>query len=289
MAPITSKAERRVRTVTTINGRRAPSNRARISVFDNAVLYADGIFETLLSFENRVVFLDEHLDRLYRGADALGLELPVDRPRLAHWMVKTVSLHPARIKKLRLTITRGESARWVGVSGQPQVILSAAPHTLPVRPFSVWVSDLRVDQTSGFRTIKTLSYALNATAYNRARMRGCDDALLLNSAGRVAEITSANIFWVKRGRVYTPPVSSGCLGGVTRIKTFSAAERLGIRIEERDVTLRGMVTADELFLTSSLKLLLPVGRIRDGQQSWRFATGPLTQRLRQLLRKDALS
>lgn len=275
--------------VITINGRRVCRDRARISIFDNALLYADGVFETLLAAGDRVVFLEEHLDRLYRGSTALGLELPVKRTRLSDWMKGTVGAHPDRLKKLRLTITRGESARWVGQPGKPQVILAAAPHAMPRRPFRLLVSDLRVDQESGFRKIKTLSYALNAAAYEKAHAAGYDDALLLNTSNKVAEITSANIFWVRGKTVYTPPLSAGCLEGVTRIKVIEVARDLGYRLVEKDTTLATCVGADEMFLTSSLKLALPIGLISDSRSTWRFKTGPATKRIASELKKRAMA
>ena len=122
--------------------------KAKISVLDNALLYAEGLFETLLACDDRVLFLKEHLDRLYRGAAVLDLKPPVSRKQLTEWMRYTAKAHPARIKKLRLTITSGESERWVGVAGKAQVILTAAPHTLPTQPYRLQVSDFKIDQDS---------------------------------------------------------------------------------------------------------------------------------------------
>lgn len=268
-------------TVTTINGRKVPRSGAKVSVFDNAVLYADGIFETFLAIGDRVVFLDEHLERLYQGAKILDLTMPVDAGKLAAWMTKTVRLHPARVKKLRLTITSGESARWVGKQGPPQVILSASPHEIPDQPFSLAASDLLVDHRSVFRTIKTLSYGINAAALKRAKARGCDDALLLNTDNHVAEITSANIFWCRSGTIYTPSLEAGCLEGVTREYVIGRADALGYRLREIAAPLPDLLMAEEVFLSSSLKLVLAVGTVVDGKKKHRFRTGPVTRALRE--------
>lgn len=99
-----------IKTVTSINGRIVPRQSAKISVFDNSLLYAEGLFETFLACEDRVLFLDEHLNRLYKGARVIGLKPPVGRDTLARWMKLTLRAHPARIKKLRLTMTSGEAA-----------------------------------------------------------------------------------------------------------------------------------------------------------------------------------
>jgi branched-subunit amino acid aminotransferase/4-amino-4-deoxychorismate lyase len=271
-------------TVTMINGRRVSGNEAKISVFDNALLYAEGLFETFLACDDRVLFLDEHLDRLYWGARVIGLTPPVNRDKLARWMKTTAAAHPARIKKLRVTITSGESSKWVGTQGKPQVILSAAPHTMPSDPFRLEVSDFRVDQDSEFRRIKTISYAIHAVALKRAHQDGFDDALLINQRGQVAEITSANIFW-RRGRtVYTPPLSAGCLEGVIRYVLLNDAKKHGVRIVERAEPLEHMITAEEMFISSSLKLVLGVSEIVHGRKRYRFEVGDTTRLLSAWLR-----
>jgi branched-chain amino acid aminotransferase len=266
----------RIKTVTTINGRRVPFNKARISVFDNSLLYAEGLFETFLAIDDRVIFLREHLDRLFRGSKVIGLKIPVNRTTLAQWMQRTVRDHPARIKKLRLTITSGEAARWVGIQGEPKVILSASPHEIQKRPFNLHVSDLRVDQESVFRRIKTISYAIHAAALRKAKAKGADDALMLNEKNRVAEVTSANIFWAKNGKVFTPPVSEGCLEGVTRQIMIDQASKLGLRIREKTETLKGLGRADECFISSSLKLVSGVRLIQHDSGRFTFRPGSVT-------------
>lgn len=272
-------SEARLKTVTTINGKLARGGARQVSVFDNALLYAEGLFETFLAIGQRIVFLDEHLRRLYKGAGVIGLDIPVSRDRLALWMKKTVKAHPARIKKLRLTVTAGESARWVGVQGKPQVILSASPHELPDRPFRLHVSRFRVDQQSVFRRIKTVSYAIHAAALKQARRVGCDDALLLNEKEQIAEVTSANIYWAQNGRIHTPPIDSGCLEGVTRRVVLREAKRLGYNLTETNATLADLVKADEVFISSSLKLVVGVSHIKAGRKSHTFTSGPITESL----------
>ncbi len=265
--------------VTSINGRLVPRGRDRISVFDNALLYAEGLFETFLAVGDRIIFLEEHLDRLYSGARVIGLDVPVSPERLTRWMIRTVRSHPHRITKLRLTITSGESARYVGRQGKPQVILSASPHEIPRRPFRLWVSDFRVDQDSTFRRIKTLSYAIHAAALRQAWRHNCDDALLLNEKDRVAEVTSANVYWVRQGKLFTPPLSAGCLPGVTRIHVIREAARLGLSIAERNSTLAALVQADEVLISSSLKLVVGVDRIKTSQRIFRTRSGAIARLL----------
>lgn len=268
-----------LKTVTTINGRFRDRKDACISVFDNSLLYADGLFETFLAIDDHIVFVDEHIKRLYRGAKVIGLDIPVTPERLTAWMKKTVRAHPDRITKLRLTLTAGEAARWVGRQGKPQVILSASPHTMPERPFRIQVSRFRVDHKSVFRRIKTLSYVIHAAALQQSRRAGCDDALLLNQDDKVAEVTSANVFWVKSGRIYTPPISSGCLEGITRKIVFKEARRIGYSVIEKNCSLSQLLESDELFISSSLKLVVGVSMVKVGRKSHKLPTGPITASL----------
>ncbi len=277
-------AQKRLAVVTSINGRIVPTDRAHVSVFDNSFLYAEGLFETLLAIDDRPLFYDLHFDRLRRGAEATGLKIPVSKQQLSVWMRTALAAHPARIKKLRLTVTAGESARWVGIQGPPQVIISVSPHVLPTRPFKLFVSPLRVDQRSSFRRIKTLSYAIHAASLRQAKAHRCDDALLLNEAGQVAEVTSANIFWVFRNRVYTPPLSAGCLEGVTRLIVLDEAYKLGVSVEEKQITLRSLLRADELFISSSLKLVVSVSRIVTPELAVQFSPGSVTNALTRYFR-----
>jgi branched-chain amino acid aminotransferase len=265
-----------LKVVTTINGCFVPRGQDKVSVFDNALLYAEGLFETLLAIDERIVFMKEHLQRLYRGAKVIGLDIPVSRERLFQWMIKTVRAHPNRITKLRLTVTSGEAARFVGRQGKPQIILSASPHQLPDKPFKLHVSEFRVDQDSIFRRIKTLANAIHATALKQAKLKGCDDALMLNEKKQVAEVTSANVFWVKKGQVFTPPLTAGCLEGITRKYVFREASKLGLKITEKNCSLEELVRADEVFISSSLKLVIGVSHIKTDRKVYVLRQGPLT-------------
>ena len=274
-------SKRRLKTTTTINGRLVSPDEACISVFDNSLLYAEGLFETFLAIDDEVTFADDHLRRMYRGARVIGLEIPVDPKRLKLWMQRTVRAHPDRIKKLRLTLTSGEAARWVGRQGKPQIILSASPHTVPTEPFRLHMSEFKVDNKSIFRRIKTLSYAIHAAALKQAHQKGCDDALMLNREGRVAEVSSANIYMVSKGRVYTPPLTSGCLEGVTRKVVLRESRKMGIPIIEKSRPLEETLKSDEIFISSSLKLIAGVSLIKGGRRHHRFPAGPITAMFRE--------
>ncbi len=265
--------------MTSINGRLVNPRDAKISVFDNSVMYGEGLFEMFLGIDDRVIFEEEHLRRLYRGAKVIDLKMPIPREELRRWMRRTLAAHPARIKKLRLTVTCGLSKKWFGEQGKPQIILNAGPHVMPEDPYRLYLAKFRLDERSEFRRIKTLSYTIHAVALKRAQARRYDDALLLNNRNQVAEVTSANIFWLRQGKIYTPPLSSGCLDGVTRRIVFREVRKLGYTIEERNITLPKMLETGEIFISSSTKLVIPVSRIRDEHTTHELPVGPVSREL----------
>ncbi|MCM2273016.1 MAG: aminotransferase class IV, partial [candidate division Zixibacteria bacterium] len=265
--------------VASINGKLMPPDRAKISAFDNSLLYAEGLFETFLGVGDRVAFANEHLDRLHRGAKVIGLKIPSSRAQIERWMRSALKAHPAYIKQLRLTVTAGESARWRGKAGKPQVVILVGPHQLPTHPSRLMVSPFRVDQESVFRRIKTISYAIQAAALKIARQKGFDDALMLNEKGYVAEISSANIFWVRKGVVYTPPIDAGCLEGTTREVMLRETRRLKLKLVEKQVTVPQLMTADEIFISSSTRLVIAVSEIAD-KKKHTFEPGSITERYR---------
>jgi len=278
---------RKLRTVTSIDGKLVTPSKATISVFDNSLLYAEGLFETFLAVDDRLIFLNEHLRRLRAGSKVINLSLPIPRSVLVQWLRMTARAHPDHIKKVRLTVTSGESARYTGIQGKPRVIISASPHQMPPRPFRLHVSAFGVDQQSVFRRIKTISYGIHAAALKKAQRVKCDDALMINEQGNVAEATSANIFWVKRGTVYTPPLSSGCLDGVTRRATLKQARKLGLKVKEADIKLSDLLKTDEIFLSSSLKFVAPVDTIIVGNRKYSFPEGYVAEKLSAYFRRWA--
>jgi branched-chain amino acid aminotransferase len=132
-----------------------------------------------------------------------------------------------------------------------------------------------------------VSYAIHAAALRLAHQKNYDDALMLNENNQVAEVTSANIFWVKRGKIFTTPLSSGCLDGITRRKAIAEVRRLKLQVSENHTTLTQLENADELFVTSSLKLVLPVQVIRNGRRTLKFEPGMIAARLAQRFRRLA--
>lgn len=265
-----------------INGRAVPKDKAKISVFDNSLFYADGLFETFLAIDNHVIFLDDHIDRMEKGASLIGLDFPCSRDELKRWIINTVKKNRAPIKKVRATITSGDSAFWAGKKSKSRVIVIATEFELFKKPFRLTLAPFRVDQDNPFRKVKTLSFIIEMTSRKRAYASKFDDGILLNRKGNVAETTSANIFWVKKGRLYTTPVSAGCLDGMARKRILKLAKENNITITIKDIQFKDFLRVDEIFLTSSLKLIAPVSSITVDKLH-KYKTGPITKKLKELL------
>jgi branched-subunit amino acid aminotransferase/4-amino-4-deoxychorismate lyase len=267
-----------------INGRTIKINEAKISIFDNSLFYADGLFETFLAVGNNLIFLDDHLDRLEKGARLIGLRLPRSRAIIKKWIEQTNGKNKAPIKKVRVTLTAGDSAFWAGKSTPPRVIVIVTEYKIPEDKFRLSVSPFRVDQNSPFRNVKTLSFIIEMTSRKKAYSSSYDDSILLNRAGYVAETSSANIFWIKKAILYTTPLSSGCLEGMTRRHILQLAKENNIPAQIKNITLKNLLKADEIFVASSLKLILPVKSIKSECTIY-FRKTDLTERLSTILRE----
>ena len=265
-----------------INGKAVPRTKAKISVFDNSLFYAEGLFETFLALGDSVIFLDDHLDRLERGAALIGIELPVSRATIIRWINAANMKNSSPVKKIRVTVTAGDSAFWAGKKSKPNIIIIVTEYEIPTRPWKLTVSPYGVDQGSPFRNVKTLSFIIEMTSRKNAHSDRYDDAILLNRNGNVAETTSANIFWIKNGVLYTTPIGAGCLEGMTRRHIIELASAHDIAVKIKNVKLDDLLASDEIFVTSSIKLILPVISI-DTDRRHKYKVGPLTRRLQKLL------
>ena len=263
--------------VTSINGRIVSGKEARISVYDNSLLYAEGLFETFLAIDDRLAFSKEHFIRLRKGARLLGLKLSTPESKLEMWLKKTARAHPARLKRLRLTVTGGESVVWTGKRGSSQVICSAIEHQFDNSPLKLYAPESKIDESLVFNRIKTISYCAKAAALREAQKNKCDDALLINNSGNISELTSANIFWTKNNKIYTPPVTAGCLEGVTRKLILSEARKNRWQIIEKNCSLKELKSAGEVFSSSSLRLVRAVGEIRAKNYKAKFEAGPMSE------------
>ncbi len=269
---------------------------AKVSVFDHGLLYGDGIFEGIRFYNGRVFRLEEHLERLWDSARSICLEIPMSKRAMTEALLETIRENDLREGYIRLLVTRG-----VGNLGlnpeqckQPSVIIIAATVTLYPEP--IYQKGLTVVTCATRRTnpgalnpaVKSLNYLNNVMARIEANLAGADEALMLNDAGNVAECTADNVFIIKRGQIFTPPITAGALRGITRSVVFEIAAELGIKVSETDVTRHDVFIADECFLTGTAAEIIPViqvdGRLIGSGKPGAISTR-MTARFRQLTRE----
>lgn len=256
-----------------INGKYYTEKNAKISVFDHGLLYGDGVFEGIRAYHGRIFKLEEHIDRLYDSAKAILLDIPMSKSQLIRAVVRTCSLNHVRDGYIRLVVTRG--AGDLGLSplncNRPTIFIIAGKIKLyPPQMYKnglalITVPTTRMPPSALNPTIKSLNYLNNVLAKIEAIQGGALEAVMLNIQGYVAECTGDNIFIVKDGQIFTPPVSAGALRGITRLVVFQLAQKyLGIEIKEVNMTRYDIFTADECFLTGTGAEIIPAVKL-DGR------------------------
>lgn len=236
-----------------LNGRLVAAEQAQVAVSDRGFTLGDGLFETIKVLGGVPLRLDGHWRRLSEGAALLRLPLPLDRDGAAAAIAEVLRANGLGDATLRLTVSRGPGQRGLlpPTPCTPTVVLSAGPLPPALGPARVVVAEsVRRNPHSPLARVKALSYLDNVLARLEAEERGADDALLLNTEGRLAETTIANIFAVLAdGTLATPPVAEGALPGVRRAELV---ERLGAA--ERPLALDDLKGAREAFLTNALSI-----------------------------------
>ena len=224
---------------------------------DRGLLLGDGIFETIAIINGKALWLEEHLARLAKAAAELGIAADLAAIRAA-----IVALAgEIGFQVLRLTLTRGPTARGLAGSGdRPGLIatLEPLPRGFLMQPAKLATSTIRRNEFAPSSRLKTLSYVDAIAAAREAAARGADDALMLNTSGKAAASTIANLFLLKGGELITPDLSQGILPGIMRRAVLDLAPGLGLAPTERAVTPQELTTADAVFLTNSLRFIRPV-------------------------------
>jgi branched-chain amino acid aminotransferase len=267
-----------------VNGHVMPAPAAALSALDRGFTLADGVFETMRASSGAIFRLEQHLERLARGARALGIALPPVREMVVGALAaaRAAGWHEGSV---RCTVSRGIGAPGLTPSSDAEPTVVVALHPPPDVPPEVYNAGLSACIVGGRKNehamtagLKTLAYTESILALLEARRAGADDAIFLDTAGHLSEATASNLFLVRGGALLTPPVSCGALAGVTRGVVFELAREMELPGEERVLEPGELFSADEAFLTSSLRALAPLVRV-DGRAVGRGAPGPHTRRL----------
>ena len=269
-----------------LDGKFVPESEAKVSVFDHGLLYGDGIFEGIRFYNGRVFRLEEHHDRLWDSARSICLEIPMTRGEMTEALLETIRRNDLREGYIRQIVTRGVGNLGLNPTQckRPSVIIIAT--TIALYPREVCEKGLTVITCATRRTgaaalnpaVKSLNYLNNVMARIEANLAGADEALMLNENGNVAECTADNVFIIKKGQIFTPPISAGALRGITRSVVFEVAAELGLKITETDVTRHDVFIADECFLTGTAAEVIPVVKA-DGRTIGTGKPGSITNRI----------
>jgi len=272
-----------------IDGAVVGAEEAKVSVFDRGFLFGDSVYETMRTVRGRPVDLEAHLDRLERSAATIALPLP-GRDQIEDAIAATLRAAANEESSIRLVVTRGrgEIGLATDLAGEPSLIVIVRPLVLPDDALYQHGAKLavvgvqRTPKRAVDPSIKSGNYLNNIMALAEARREGAHEAVMCDAHGRVAEGSTSNVFVIQGGVIVTPPIEVGLLPGITRSRVLALAAAAGIEVREHILTPDDLMGADEVFITSSIRGVLPIAEVSDRHMA---APGPLTRRIMDLYRE----
>jgi len=284
--------------IVNVNGRITPIHKATIAVFDHGFLYGDSVFETMRTIDHSPFQFSKHLDRLFHSAEGLSLNIPFSRKNLTKEIFRTMSgyykKYPQSELYVRVVVTRGYGDIGFDPKLCPKPSLVIIIKKLKPLPQKFYEEGVGVALVPIIRNhpkaldpnIKSGNYLNNVLAYIEAKKRGAFDAILLNEEGYLTEASNSNLFLVKGGALRTPSLESGVLRGLTRAFILEVAEKHHLPVQETLIKKEELYAADECFISSVLKRILPVTRC-DGEPIGSGRVGPMTAQLLQWFDREA--
>lgn len=255
-----------------LNGEFVTEGEAKISVFDHGLLYGDGIFEGIRAYHGRVFKLNEHLTRLYESAQTLMLKIGISKEEMEEVVTSSLRKNNLSDAYIRLVVTRGVGDLGLDPINCPKASIFCIADQIKIYASEMYEKGLEVKTVAIRRTnpdslsprVKSLNYLNNILAKIESTQAGVVEAIMLNQDGYVVEGTADNIFIVRKKVLITPPLSAGCLEGVTRNAVISLARHAGIEVREELFTRHDIYNAQECFLTGTAAELIPVIKV-DGR------------------------
>ena len=258
-----------------LNGQLIPCSKAKLSPLDHGFLYGYGLFETMRVYNGHIFRLNSHVTRLRSSADSIGLTNSILRTNEGKQSLKaacmaTLEANKLKDARIRLTVSAGEGDMTPDPStcSSPTVLITAR-NLIALPPeqyesgFKAALSSLRRNSQSPLSRLKSTCYLENILARVAARAAGCDEAILLNEKGYLAEGSTTNIFLASNEELITPSLESGVLSGITREVVLEIARAANIKTMERQVEFKELIEADEAFITNSILELMPLTWFED--------------------------
>jgi branched-chain amino acid aminotransferase len=267
-----------------INGVITPAGEAKIPVLDHGLLFGDSVYETVRTYDHKPFLFSRHFQRLEHSAEGIQLRLPWSKDETRMQIVETLKAAAhLRESRIRLMVTRGvgELSPDVETCGDPLVIIIAAELTeLPERFYKEGVNVVisGVKRANPYADLKTGSLIHQVLAFREARSKRAFEAILLTADGCLSDGITSNIYLVRQGRLMTPSHEAGIVEGITRGAVLDLARESGVPVEEGFFKVSEIDQAEEMFLTSTTRQVLPITRV-DGKPVAGGHPGPVTQRL----------
>jgi branched-chain amino acid aminotransferase len=252
-----------------MNGRLVDDSKARISVFDHGLLYGDGVFEGIRTYDGLIFRLKEHIGRLYKSADAIKLKIPITKTGMIDAVIKTLKANKLKDAYIRLVVTRGIGDLGLDPRKCPLPMVFIITDKIKLYPRKFYRKGLEIVTAATRRNytraldprIKSLNYLNNILAKIDAIKSGVEEAIMLTYDGYVAECTGDNIFIVMKRELITPPVEIGALEGITRDAVIGLAKKMDIPFNEKLLKMEDVYCADEVFLTGTAAEIIPVVKV----------------------------
>lgn len=261
---------------------------AAVSVFDHGLLYGDGVFEGIRTYNGKIFEFNAHLDRLYESAKVIRLTMPMDYEQMASAVEQTVAANEANNGYIRLIVTRG-----VGTLGLNPftcekgclIIIASEIHLYPEELYETGLKVISATTISKHPLtippqVKSLNYLNNIMAKIEALDAGVLEAIMYNEQGYVAEASGDNVFIIKDDVLYTPPAQAGALKGITADVVMRLARQMGIEVRQQNLTRFDLYTADEFFLTGTAAEVIGIVEI-DKRVIGDGKPGSITKKLRE--------
>jgi len=269
-----------------LNGKLVEKEKAVISVFDHGLLYGDGVFEGIRSYDGLVFKLKEHIDRLYCSAEAIQMKMPMTKDEIVKAVVSTLKANKLKSAYIRLVVTRGPGDLGLDPRKCRHSTAFIITDRIALYPKEFYQNGLEIITAKTRRNlitaldpkIKSLNYLNNILAKIDAIKAGTEEAIMLSYNDYVTECTGDNIFIVKAEKLFTPPVSVGTLEGITRGAVIELTVKNSISFEEKMLKLEDLYAADEVFLTGTAAEIIPVTVI-DKKKISNGKPGVITTRL----------
>ncbi len=275
-----------------IDGKLIEKEKAKISVFDHGLLYGDGVFEGIRSYNCLVFKLKEHIDRLYESAHTIMLNIPMSKAQMMKAVINTIKANKLKDAYIRLLVTRGSGDLGLDPRKCKRATVIIITDKIVLYPEELYKKGLKIITVPTLRNvpealnpqIKSLNYLNNIMAKIEAINAGYQEAIMLNSLGFVAECTGDNLFIIKNKQLYTPEQSMGTLRGITRDCVIDIAKRAKIPTHECILSRHEIFNAEECFLTGTAAEIIPVVSV-DGRQIGNGKPGKITHLLMQGFKK----